>query len=53
MRVCPNSKCTGFGRIVYSLATRCPLCRWDLQFIRPVSEVTTSSKPERQAPARH
>ena len=30
MKVCPNSKCQMFGRIVYALATRCPLCKWDL-----------------------
>lgn len=49
MRACSNSKCVAFGRVVYSVATRCPLCRWDLQFIRPASEVTTSVKPQQQA----
>jgi hypothetical protein len=32
MKVCPNSKCQMFGRIVYALATRCPLCKWDLSY---------------------
>lgn len=51
MRVCANSNCVAFGRIVYSVATRCPLCRCDLQFIRPSSEVHASAKAERHPPA--
>jgi len=35
MRACPNIRCTVFGRIVYSLTTRCPLCKWDLKPILP------------------
>ena len=42
MRACINPKCVAFGRIVYSVATRCPLCKWDLKFMLPVSEVPAS-----------
>ncbi len=35
MRACLNTKCVGFGHIVYSVATRCPLCRWDLKSVLP------------------
>ena len=47
MTACANTKCVAFGRIVYSLATRCPLCKWDLKGILPVSEVGTPPKPDR------
>ena len=46
MRACINTKCVGFGRIVYSVATRCPLCKWDLKFTLPASEAAASPKPE-------
>jgi hypothetical protein len=49
MRACVNSKCVAFGRIVYSLATRCALCKWDLKFTLPASEKTASSN-QRNAP---
>jgi len=39
MKICPNPKCAVFGRIVYTLATRCPLCKWDLKIPLPSSEV--------------
>ena len=38
MRACPNTNCAVFGRIVYTLATRCPLCKWDLKNTLPASE---------------
>ncbi len=38
MRTCSNQKCVAFGRIVYSVATRCPLCKWDLKVSLPMSE---------------
>jgi hypothetical protein len=44
MRVCINTKCVAFGRIVYSLATRCPLCKWDLKITVPASEVAIPAK---------
>jgi hypothetical protein len=49
MRACPNPECVAFGRIVYALATRCPLCRWDLKNPLPASETATQRKSERQA----
>ena len=49
MRTCPNSKCVAFGRIVYSVATRCPLCRWDLKNEVPAGEVAIREKPTAQA----
>jgi len=39
MKICPNPKCSVFGRIVYAVATRCPLCKWDLKPTLPTSEV--------------
>jgi len=39
MKICPNAKCSVFGKIVYALATRCPVCRWDLRVTLPTSEV--------------
>jgi len=50
MRACPNTKCVTFGRIVYSVATRCPLCKWDLKSVLPASE-TAPAKPDRHLPA--
>jgi hypothetical protein len=46
MRACINPKCVSFGRIVYSLATRCPLCKWDLKFTLPASEASAPAKAE-------
>lgn len=48
MRTCPNPKCVTFGRIVYSVATRCPLCKWDLKTALPAIETVAASKPEQQ-----
>jgi hypothetical protein len=47
MRSCPNTACVAFGRIVYSVATRCPLCKWDLKIPLPMSE-TVAPKPAPQ-----
>ena len=52
MRTCPNSKCVAFGRIVYSVATRCPLCKWDLKNILPTSEVSPAKSDERAMASR-
>lgn len=49
MRACPNTHCAAFGRIVYSVATRCPLCRWDLKSALPASETNARAKPGAQA----
>lgn len=51
MRTCTNPKCVAMGHIVYSVATRCPLCRWDLKSTLPVSEMASSPKAERRQPA--
>jgi len=51
MRVCPNSECVAFGRIVFSVATRCPLCRWDLKNALPASETAATPKPDRHPPS--
>jgi hypothetical protein len=48
MRACPNSECKAFGHIVYSVATRCPLCRWDLKNALPASETAPPPKPDRR-----
>jgi hypothetical protein len=50
MKNCTNPKCTGFGKIVYTLATRCPLCRCDLKSMLPASEVARP-RPARSAAA--
>lgn len=39
MKACPNAKCQVFGRIVYDVATRCPLCKWDLKPLPSASEI--------------
>jgi hypothetical protein len=52
MRSCPNTACVAFGRIVYSVATRCPLCKWDLKNTLPMSETAASPKPA-EHPSRH
>ena len=62
MRVCSNINCVACGRIVFSVATRCPLCRWDLKIADlkiadlkialPASEVAPRPKADRQLPAR-
>jgi hypothetical protein len=51
MRACKNTNCVAFGRIVYSVATRCPFCRWDLKMSLPVSEVTAPPKSAANQPA--
>jgi len=51
MRTCPNADCKAFGHIVYSVVTRCPLCRWDLKSALPASETAPPHKPDRHPPA--
>jgi hypothetical protein len=51
MRSCVNTKCVAYSRIVFSVATRCPLCRWDLKPTLPASEMTTAAKREQTRPA--
>lgn len=50
MKACPNSDCVGLGRIIYSLVTRCPLCKWDLKTTLPASEIATAQKTDRHFP---
>lgn len=52
MRVCGNQKCAAFGRIVYSVATRCPLCKWDLKISLAASQSHTA-KPDSVSNASH
>jgi hypothetical protein len=52
MRACTNTECVAFGRIVYSVATRCQLCRWDLKNTLPLSE-TAPAKSDRHLPTAH
>jgi hypothetical protein len=40
MKYCPNYQCAAYGRVVYSQATRCAFCRWDLKPPRLKSEMT-------------
>ena len=47
IRVCDNPKCNAHGRIVYSVATRCPLCKWDLKPQLPASEIKMSKEVSR------
>lgn len=51
MRTCMNAKCVAFGHIVFSVATRCPLCRWDLRRIPPASEIPSSTKAAQPQPS--
>lgn len=50
MRACVNAECVAFGRIVYSVTTRCPLCKWDLRNTLPTSE-SGAPRPDRHLPA--
>ena len=57
MRVCSNINCVAYGRSVFSVVTRCPLCRWDLKIADlkialPASEVAPRPKVDRHLSAR-
>ena len=43
MKYCPNYKCVAYGRVVYSQATRCAFCRWDLKPPRMKSELAEAT----------
>ena len=47
MKSCTNIRCAVFGHVVYSVTTRCPLCKWDLKSILPVSEIAPAPKADR------
>ena len=51
MRTCTNKKCLAYGHIVYSVMTRCPLCKCDLRATLPASEIAVLSKHEDRLPA--
>jgi len=46
MKLCPNYGCVAYGRVVYTQATRCVFCRWDLK--PPIMK----SESRRDVPAR-
>lgn len=52
MRACVNTKCVAFERVVYSVATRCPLCKWDLKSLAPASEAPRDNKIRETSPSR-
>ena len=45
MKFCPNYGCVAYGRVVYTQATRCVFCRWDLKPPRMKSEMTETTSP--------
>ncbi len=51
MKYCPNYQCVAYGRVVYSQATRCAFCRWDLRPPRMRSESSAEEKSPTLAPA--
>jgi len=52
MKICSNAKCAMFGRIVYALATRCPVCRWDLKSPAPAAEASAARPAQTVASTR-
>ena len=52
MKICPNAKCSVFGHIVYTVATRCPLCKWDLKAPLPASEIARAKTAQAHAATR-
>ena len=49
MKICCNTKCAMFGRIIYALATRCPVCRWDLKSPTPAAEASAARPTQTDA----
>lgn len=45
MRLCVNCKCPSYGRVVYTGATRCLFCKWDLMPTWTQSEIVAAQKP--------
>jgi len=52
-RVCTNGKCPAYARVIYTGATRCDFCRWDLKAaqrnITPAATDTGQSAEPRAA----
>jgi len=44
MKYCRNGECKMYGRLIYTQATRCVCCRWDLQPTRQKSEIAVERK---------
>jgi hypothetical protein len=45
MKLCANGKCPSYGHIVYTTATRCLFCRWDLKPTWTRNEIVAAPKP--------
>jgi hypothetical protein len=50
MKACQNPECVVRGRVVYTLATRCPLCKWDLGTGAEESTMTARKFAARKSP---
>jgi len=48
MKLCPNYGCVAHGRVVYTQATRCVFCRWDLKppIMKSESRRDVAAQPE-------
>jgi hypothetical protein len=46
MKLCANHQCSSYGHIVYTTATRCLFCRWDLKPTWTRSEVVAAQKTQ-------
>jgi hypothetical protein len=48
MKLCPNYGCVAYGRVVYTQATRCVFCRWDLKppTMKSESRCDVPARPE-------
>jgi hypothetical protein len=46
-RVCPNLNCVAFAHVIYTGATRCLFCKWDLKAPQRATDVSASAqRPE-------
>jgi hypothetical protein len=50
MKFCPNYGCVAYGRVVYTHATRCVFCRWDLKPPRMKSETLEPAPSSAKSP---
>lgn len=44
MKFCSNYRCVAYGRVVYTQATVCVFCRWDLKPPRMKSETLSEEQ---------
>ncbi len=43
-KICTNGNCPGYARVIYTGATRCDFCRWDLKAAqRNIAPVATDA----------